>query len=80
MPDLSQVHPAIDQPVAAGGKVFTKLGPSASAPAICFGSGAPTLVAPKGSIYLRTDGSTTNNRAYIASDSAGTWTALTTAA
>jgi hypothetical protein len=45
-----------------------------------FGSGAPTLSAAKGSLYLRSDGSTTNNRAYINTDGGTTWTALTTAA
>jgi hypothetical protein len=47
---------------------------------IFFGSGAPTLSAAKGSLYLRTDGTTTNDRAYINTDGATTWTALTTAA
>jgi hypothetical protein len=45
-----------------------------------FGSGAPTLSAAKGSFYLRSDGTTTNNRAYINTDGSTTWTALTTAA
>lgn len=45
-----------------------------------FGSGAPSTSRPKGSVYLRTDGSTTNDRLYVATDSAGTWTAVTTAA
>jgi hypothetical protein len=45
-----------------------------------FGSGAPTLTAAKGSFYLRSDGSATNNRAYINTDGGTTWTALTTAA
>jgi hypothetical protein len=45
-----------------------------------FGSGAPTLSAAKGSLYLRSDGSTTNDRAYINTDGSTTWTALTTAA
>lgn len=44
------------------------------------GSGAPTMSVPKGSFYLRTDGSSTSTRAYIATDAAGTWTAVTTAA
>jgi hypothetical protein len=44
------------------------------------GSGAPTISAAKGSIYLRSDGSTTNDRAYIASNSSGTWTAIVTVA
>lgn len=45
-----------------------------------FGSGAPSLSAAKGSIYLRSDGSTTNDRAYINTDGSTTWTALTTVA
>lgn len=44
------------------------------------GSGAPTLSAAKGSLYLRSDGSTTNDRAYINTDGGTTWTAITTAA
>ena len=47
---------------------------------IFFGSGAPTLSAAKGSLYLRSDGSATNNRAYSNTDGGTTWTALTTAA
>lgn len=47
---------------------------------IFFGSGAPSLAAAKGSMYLRSDGSTTNNRAYINTDGSTTWTALTTVA
>lgn len=79
MPDLKQYEGAITTPVTAGGAVFSTLGQGA-APAITFGSGVPTLSAPKGSLYLRTDGSTTATRAYIASDAVGTWTAITTAA
>ncbi len=44
------------------------------------GSGAPTLSAAKGSLYLRSDGTTTNNRAYVNTNGTTTWTALTTAA
>jgi hypothetical protein len=47
---------------------------------IFFGSGAPTITAPKGSLYLRTDGSTTNDRAYINTNGGTTWTAIITAA
>jgi hypothetical protein len=46
---------------------------------VFFGSGAPTLSAAKGSLYLCSDGSATNNRAYINTDGGTTWTALTTA-
>jgi len=45
-----------------------------------FGSGVPSLAAAKGSLYLRSDGSTTNDRAYINTDGTTAWTALTTAA
>ena len=46
---------------------------------VFFGSGAPTLTAAKGSLYLRTDGSTTSNRMYVNTDGATAWTAVTTA-
>jgi len=46
---------------------------------VFFGSGVPTLSAAKGSLYLRTDGSTTNNRMYVNTDGATAWTAVTTA-
>lgn len=47
---------------------------------VFFGSGAPTLSAAKGSLYLRSDGSTTNDRMYVNTNGTTTWTAVTTAA
>jgi hypothetical protein len=47
---------------------------------VFFGSGAPTLSAAKGSLYLRSDGSTTNDRMYVNTNGGTTWTAVTTAA
>jgi len=47
---------------------------------VFFGSGAPSLSAAKGSLYLRSDGTGTSNRAYINTDGSTTWTAITTAA
>jgi hypothetical protein len=47
---------------------------------IYFGSGAPTFSAAKGSLYLRTDGTSTSTRAYINTNASTTWTAITTAA
>jgi hypothetical protein len=47
---------------------------------VFFGSGAPTLAAAKGSLYLRSDGSTTNDRMYVNTDGGTTWTAVITAA
>lgn len=67
--------------VPAGGATTARFQIGATAAfGVYFGSGAPTVVAAKGSLYLRTDGSSTSTRAYIATDSAGTWTAITTAA
>jgi hypothetical protein len=80
MGDLSKSIPGIDQSVTAGGKIFTTVGKGALAPAIAFGSGVPTLTAPKGSLYLRTDGSSTSTRLYVNTNGSTTWTAVTTAA
>jgi hypothetical protein len=66
--------------VTAGGTVALVVGGGATAPQILAGSGAPTFAAHQGSLYLRTDGSSVATRAYIAVDSAGTWTAITTVA
>ena len=66
---------------AAGGAYKTGIMMSSTnAFGIFFGSGAPTLTAAKGSLYLRTDGSTTTNRMYVNTDGVSTWTAVTTAA
>lgn len=45
------------------------------------GAGSPNgvITAPKGSFYMRTDGSGTSNRAYINTNGTTGWTALTTA-
>lgn len=47
---------------------------------IYMGSGAPTIAAGKGSLYLRSDGSGVADRAYINTNGSTTWTALSTAA
>lgn len=49
---------------------------------IYVGSGSPNTVlnAPQGSLYLRSDGTTTNDRAYINVDGATAWTAIVTVA
>ena len=51
-------------------------------PRVIAGAGSPAgaVTAPQGSLYLRTNGTTTNDRAYINTDGGTTWTALTTAA
>ena len=65
--------------VAGGAAAFVGTN-TAGSMGIYFGSGVPTVSAAKGSLYLRSDGSSTSTRAYINSDGATTWTALTTAA
>lgn len=46
---------------------------------IYIGSGVPTVSAAQGSLYLRSDGSSTATRAYINTNGSTTWTAVTTA-
>ena len=45
---------------------------------VYFGSGAPTVAAAKGSLYLRSDGSGVADRAYINTNGSTTWTAIST--
>jgi hypothetical protein len=66
------------QAPVAGGVVGAYMGTTGIG--IYFGSGAPTVSAAKGSLYLRSDGSATNNRMYVNTDGSTTWTAVTTAA
>ena len=47
---------------------------------VFFGSGAPTLSAAKGSLYLRSDGSTVNDRMYVNTNGSTTWTNVVTSA
>jgi len=66
--------------VPAGGTAGAGLRFSSTANlGVFFGSGVPTLAAAQGSLYMRTDGSTTSTRAYINTDGGTTWTAITTA-
>lgn len=52
----------------------------AATAAIQVGSGAPSHAAPQGSLYLRTDGSSTSTRLYVNTDGSTTWTNFTSAA
>lgn len=66
--------------VTAGGLLGTGLQVGTSGPLVYSGSGAPTIsAAVKGSLYLRTDGSGTTDRIYVAKDTAGAWASLTAA-
>lgn len=70
---------AVATAIPAGGSLTVGyLATSTANFGVFFGSGAPSISAAKGSLYLRSDGSSTSTRAYIATDSAGTWTPITT--
>jgi hypothetical protein len=73
--------------VAASGQAITAGGTTAGLEfsstldfGIFFGSGVPTISAAKGSLYLRSDGTTTNDRMYVNTNGSTTWTAVTTVA
>lgn len=67
--------------LTAGGLVTNYVQVATSGPLIYSGSGAPTIsAAVQGSIYLRSDGSSTSTRLYVATNTSGTWTPVTTAA
>ena len=70
---------ATDQAITAGGALVLNMGNAAS-PNIYIGSGAPTITANKGSLYIRTDGSSTSTRMYINTTGLAVWTNFTTAA
>lgn len=70
--------------------VATSITPIPIGPILCFGtdsiqilegSSSPNgvVTAPKGSLFLRTDGSSSSTRAYINTDSGTTWTNIVTA-
>ena len=62
-------------PAAGGMAAF--LASSTANLGIYVGSGAPSISAAQGSLYLRTDGTTTNDRIYVRGSAA--WIAITTA-
>ena len=63
--------------VAGGASAFIATN-TAVGMGVYFGSGAPTVAAAKGSIYLRSDGSSASTRLFV-SDGGTTWIAVTTA-
>lgn len=65
--------------VAGGAAAFIGTN-TAAGMGIYFGSGAPTVAAAKGSLYLRSDGSGVADRAYINTNGSTTWTAISTVA
>jgi hypothetical protein len=69
----------IDTATTAGGHATAGFLMGTAALRVTWGSGAPTTSAPQGSLYLRTDGSSTSTRAYINTNGTTGWTAITTA-
>lgn len=65
-------------PVAGGAAAF--LATSTAGLGIYVGSGAPTVSAAQGSLYIRTDGSSTSTRLYVNTNGTTGWTNVTTAA
>lgn len=64
----------------AGGATSPGVAMGTAAVGIYFGSGAPTISAPQGSLYIRTDGSSTITRAYVNTNGTTGWTYLTAGA
>jgi hypothetical protein len=64
--------------ITAGGSAAL-LATSTASFGVFLGSGAPTIAAAKGSLYLRSDGSSASTRLYVNSDGSTTWVAVTTA-
>jgi len=71
--------------INAGSGLITMAGKvalnSAAGPQVLAGAGDPNalVTAPQGSLWLRTDGSSTSTRAYINTNGVTAWTAVTTA-
>lgn len=78
--EVGAVHarPDLATPAAAFSVPAVKMG--SAEVGIYWGTGAPSFTAAKGSLFIRTDGSSTSTRIYVNTDGAGTWTNVTTAA
>lgn len=66
--------------VTAGGNAPIVTRDTQTAPVLMAGTGAPTCAAPKGSLYIRIDGTTGATRLHINTDGGTTWTNITAAA
>lgn len=66
--------------VPAGGSSVAAIKMSSTANlGLYFGSGAPTVSAAQGSVYIRTDGSSTSTRLYVNTNGTTGWTNFTSA-
>lgn len=64
---------------AGGAANFGYFASNTAAFGIYFGSGAPTVSAAQGSLYVRSDGSSTSTRLYVNTNGTTGWTNVTTA-
>lgn len=72
------VNTATATPV--GGSIAMRMIMGSDGVGIYAGSGSPSLVAARGSLYLRTDATTTTTRLYVNLTGSNTWTTFTSAA
>jgi hypothetical protein len=63
----------------AGGSLSARILLGGSNLGLYWGSGAPTVSASQGSLYIRTDGSSTSTRLYVNTSGGTTWTNFTSA-
>jgi hypothetical protein len=75
----SSITATIATPAGGSDEAILPMG-TTSGFGIYYGSGAPTVSAAQGSLYMRSDGTTTNDRMYVNTDGGTTWTAVITAA
>lgn len=74
------IHAFAATAIPAGGAAGSGLKVSSATNfGVFFGSGAPSLAAAKGSLYLRSDGSGVADRMYVNTDGSTAWTAVATA-
>lgn len=67
--------------LTAGGLLTSAVQVATSGPSVYSGSGVPTIsAAVQGSLYMRSDGTNTSTRLYVATNTTGGWTGVTTAA
>jgi len=72
-----KITSALGNAIPAGGSVNTGILCTSTANfGVFFGSGAPTLSAAQGSIYLRSDGAGTNTRVYVNTNGTTGWSAM----
>jgi len=66
--------------LTVSGATILPSGTRVGATSIYSGSGAPSIAATQGSLYMRTDGSSTSTRLYVNTTGSTTWTSFTSAA